>query len=155
MQLSLIEFARNVLKLEDANSTEFDENTKNPIIYLIDEFINQSGSKEIRTIKTPLGGTLRLGEYVCNIKEGSLLSKLYNSNKAYERHRHRYEANSKYRKLYEENGLCISGESNGLIEAIENTNNDFFVAVQYHPEFTSRLTKANPVILGFIKQCLN
>ncbi|ULO00674.1 CTP synthetase [Campylobacter sp. RM5004] len=155
MQLSLIEFARNVLKLEDANSTEFDENTKNPIIYLIDEFINQSGSKEIRTIKTPLGGTLRLGEYVCNIKEGSLLNKLYNSNKAYERHRHRYEANSKYRKLYEENGLCISGESNGLIEAIENTNNDFFVAVQYHPEFTSRLTKANPVILGFIKQCLN
>lgn len=152
MQLSLIEFSRNVLNIQDANSSEFDE--KADTIYLIDNFINQNGNKQIRTIKTPLGGTLRLGAYACNIKKGSLLHKIYNSDLIYERHRHRYEANPKYRELYEKNGLIISGESNGLIECIENTNNDFFVAVQYHPEFTSRLKKPNPVILSFIEKCV-
>ena len=152
MQLALIEFARNVLKIKDANSSEFDEKCKNPIVYLIDEFIDAHGKKQIRTAKTPLGGTMRLGSYRCDIKENSLLSKVYNGVKIIkERHRHRYEANPKYRKDFEEKGLIVSGESQGLIEVIELNNHPFFLAVQFHPEFTSRLERKNPVICGFIK----
>lgn len=156
MQLALIEFARNVLKLKDANSSEFDEKCQNPIVYLIDEFIDSSGTKQIRTSKTPLGGTMRLGSYECEIKKDSLLSKIYHNAKSVkERHRHRYEANPKYKKMYEDKGLIISGENKGLIEAIELKNHPFFLAVQFHPEFTSRLENANPVICGFIKAALN
>lgn len=156
MQLALIEFARNVLKLKDANSSEFDEKCQNPIVYLIDEFIDSSGTKQIRTSKTPLGGTMRLGSYECEIKKDSLLSKIYHNAKSVkERHRHRYEANPKYKKMYEDKGLIISGENKGLIEAIELKNHPFFLAVQFHPEFTSRLENANPVIYGFIKAALN
>lgn len=156
MQLALIEFARNVLKLKDANSSEFDEKCQNPIVYLIDEFIDSNGTKQIRTSKTPLGGTMRLGSYECEIKKDSLLSKIYHNAKSVkERHRHRYEANPKYKKMYEDKGLIISGENKGLIEAIELKNHPFFLAVQFHPEFTSRLENANPVICGFIKAALN
>lgn len=156
MQLALIEFARNVLKLKDANSSEFDEKCQNPIVYLIDEFIDSNGTKQIRTSKTPLGGTMRLGSYECEIKKDSLLSKIYHNAKSVkERHRHRYEANPKYKKIYEDKGLIISGENKGLIEAIELKNHPFFLAVQFHPEFTSRLENANPVICGFIKAALN
>ena len=152
MQIALIEFARNVLKLEGANSVEFDENCKNPIIYLIDSFIDASGAKQIRTHKSPLGGTMRLGGYECELKKGSLLAKTYGgASKITERHRHRYEANPAYRDSYEKNGLIISGESNGLIEACELKNHPFFLGVQFHPEFTSRLTRPNAAILGFIK----
>ncbi|MBF7049796.1 CTP synthase [Campylobacter volucris] len=156
MQLSLIEFARNVLKFEDANSSEFDKNCKNPIIFLIDEFIDSSGKKQIRTSKTPLGGTMRLGSYECHIKENTLLSKVYNGQKIVkERHRHRYEANPKYKDIFEKNGLIISGENDGLVEAIELKNHPFFLAVQFHPEFTSRLVKVNPAIFSFIKASLD
>ncbi|MBK1971207.1 CTP synthase [Campylobacter sp. 2018MI35] len=156
MQLALIEFARNVLKLQDANSSEFDEKCQNPIVYLIDEFIDSNGTKQIRTSKTPLGGTMRLGSYECEIKKDSLLSKIYNNAKSVkERHRHRYEANPKYKKMYEDKGLIICGENKGLIEAIELKNHPFFLAVQFHPEFTSRLENANPVICGFIKAALS
>lgn len=156
MQLALIEFARNVLKLKDANSSEFDEKCQNPIVYLIDEFIDSNGTKQIRTSKTPLGGTMRLGSYECEIKKDSLLSKIYHNAKSVkERHRHRYEANPKYKKMYEDKGLIICGENKGLIEAIELKNHPFFLAVQFHPEFTSRLENANPVICGFIKAALN
>lgn len=156
MQLALIEFARNVLKLKDANSSEFDEKCQNPIVYLIDEFIDSNGTKQIRTSKTPLGGTMRLGSYECEIKKDSLLSKIYHNAKSVkERHRHRYEANPKYKKMYEDKGLIISGENKGLIETIELKNHPFFLAVQFHPEFTSRLENANPVICGFIKAALN
>ena len=151
MQLSIIEYARNVLGIKDANSVEFDENTKEPVIYLIDEFIDSSGQKQIRTTTSPLGGTMRLGEYKCEVKEGSNLHKAYNSNIIYERHRHRYEANPKYRKALEEAGLEVTGESNGLIEAVEVKEHPWFVGVQFHPEFTSRLQKPNPIILAFIK----
>ncbi|MCH5336805.1 MAG: CTP synthase [Campylobacter sp.] len=152
MQLTLIEFARNVLKLKDANSSEFDEKCQNPIVYLIDEFIDSSGKKQIRTRKTPLGGTMRLGAYECKIKANTLLSKIYKGkNVVKERHRHRYEANPKYRKAMESKGLIVSGESEGLIEAVELKTHPFFVGVQFHPEFTSRLERANPVIYGFIK----
>ena len=152
MQLSMIEFAKNVLKLDDANSVEFDENCKNPIIYLIDSFIDASGKKQLRTHTSPRGGTMRLGGYECDLLKGSLLAKVYNNqSKIKERHRHRYEANPKYRSEFEKAGLIVSGESDGLIEAVEIKDHPFFLGVQFHPEFTSRLTKPNPVILGFIK----
>ncbi len=156
MQLALIEFARNVLGLEDANSVEFDKNCKNPIVYLIDEFIDSSGNKQLRTHTSPLGGTMRLGAYECDIKEGTLLSKAYDGKKkVYERHRHRYEANPAYKKEYEKNGLIISGESKGLIEVVELKDHPWFMGVQFHPEFTSRLQKPNKVILSFVEAALN
>ncbi len=155
MQLAILEFARNVLKLEDANSVEFDKECKNPVVYLIDEFIDSSGNKQLRTHKSPLGGTMRLGAYECDIKEGTLLYKAYeNQVKIYERHRHRYEANPKYKELYEKNGLIVSGESNGLIEVVELKDHPWFMGVQFHPEFTSRLQKPNRTILSFIKASL-
>jgi len=153
MQLSIIEFARNVLGIEDANSTEFDEDTKNPIIYLIDEFIDQSGNKQLRTCKSPMGGTMRLGEYPFKPLKGSKLQKAYGDKKEYfERHRHRYEANIKYKEVLEKAGMIISGESSKLIEAVELKNHPWFVGVQFHPEFTSHLETPNPIILEFIKQ---
>lgn len=151
MQLAIIEFARNILNIKDANSMEFDPNTKEPLIYLIDSFIDANGKKQIRTYKSPLGGTMRLGGYDCNIRPDTLLSKIYGTKKTRERHRHRYEANPKYREILEKNGLIVSGESDGLIEAIELKNHPFFVGVQFHPEFTSRLISPNPVILNFIE----
>ncbi|EAJ9596147.1 CTP synthase [Campylobacter coli] len=156
MQLTLVEFARNVLKLKDANSSEFNEKCQNPVVYLIDEFMDTNGEKQIRTAKTPLGGTMRLGAYKCDIKEKSLLAKVYNEVKSVkERHRHRYEANPKYRADFEKHGLIVSGESKGLIEAVELNCHPFFLAVQFHPEFTSRLEHANPVICSFIKAAIN
>lgn len=151
MQLAIIEFARNILNIKDANSMEFDPNTKEPLIYLIDSFIDANGKKQIRTYKSPLGGTMRLGGYDCNIRPDTLLSKIYGTKKTRERHRHRYEANPKYREILEKNGLIVSGESDGLIEAIELKNHPFFIGVQFHPEFTSRLISPNPVILNFIE----
>jgi len=151
MQLSILEYARNVLGIEDANSVEFNEDTKSPFIYLIDEFIDASGQKQLRTTTSPLGGTMRLGEYKCEIKEGSKLHQAYDSDIVYERHRHRYEANPKYREALEKAGLEVTGESAGLIEAVEVKEHPWFVGVQFHPEFTSRLQKPNPIILGFVK----
>lgn len=153
MQLVLVEFARNVLGLKDAHSTEFNPKTKNPVVFLIDEFINSAGEKQIRTQKSPLGGTMRLGAYECVVKPKSLLSEIYEGKKSInERHRHRFEANPRYKKDYEKNGLIISGESSGLIEVVELAKHPFFIGVQFHPEFTSHLVRANPVILAFIKE---
>ncbi len=155
MQLAMIEFARNVLGLKNANSMEFDENTKEPIVYLIDEFIDASGKKQLRTFQSPLGGTMRLGGYRCHIKSNTLLSKVYEGSKDIrERHRHRYEANPAYKEQFEKNGMLISGESNGLIEVVEIKDHPWFLGVQFHPEFTSRLTNPNPVILSFVKAAL-
>lgn len=155
MQLAMIEFARNVLKIEDANSVEFDKNTPDPIIYLIDEFIDASGSKQVRTTTSPMGGTMRLGEYECETKEGSNLRKAYDAPIIFERHRHRYEANPKYREAFEANGLNITGESHGLIEAVEVKDHPWFLGVQFHPEFTSRLQNPNPSILAFVKASID
>lgn len=152
MQLAMVEFARNVLKLKNANSSEFDPQTEDPVIYLIDSFIDASGKKQIRTHKSPMGGTMRLGGYDCDVKKGSLLSKIYGEQKTIrERHRHRYEANPKYRAEFEKHGLIVCGESDGLIEAVELKNHPFFLGVQFHPEFTSRLVRPNPAILSFIE----
>ncbi len=155
MQLALIEFARNVLQLEDSNSTEFNKDCKNPIIYMIEDFLDTEGKKQVRTHNSPLGGTMRLGEYECYLKPNTRISNAYNNVKVIrERHRHRYEANPKYRPLFEEKGLIISGECNGLIETIELTSHPFFVGVQFHPEFTSRLQNPNAIILAFVQQAL-
>jgi len=153
MQLAVIEFARNVLGLEDANSIEFDNETTNPLIYLIDEFMDQSGQKQLRTHKSPMGGTMRLGEYPFTPADGTHLKKAYGNEDTYfERHRHRYEANPKYKEALEEAGMIVSGESKGLIEAVEIKDHPWFVGVQFHPEFTSHLETPNPIILEFVKQ---
>ena len=152
MQLAMIEFACNVLNIEDANSVEFNPTCKNPIIYLIDSFIDASGQKQLRTFQSPLGGTMRLGAYECETKPHSLLREVYDGAKVVrERHRHRYEANPAYREAFEKAGLIVSGESNGLIEAVELKDHPWFLGVQFHPEFTSRLTNPNKVILAFAK----
>ncbi|HIC78120.1 MAG TPA: CTP synthase, partial [Sulfurovum sp.] len=155
MQLAMIEYARNVLGIKEATSIEHDEDAKEPIIFLIDEFIDATGAKQIRTTTSPLGGTMRLGEYECNTKEGSYLREAYGTSTIFERHRHRYEANPTYREALELNGMDITGESNGLIEAVEIPNHPWFLGVQFHPEFTSRLQNPNPTILAFIKKALN
>ncbi|MDR2033581.1 MAG: CTP synthase [Helicobacteraceae bacterium] len=155
LQLAMIEFARNVLHIENANSQEFDKDTQEPIVYLIDEFIDRSGGKQIRTHQSPLGGTMRLGEYECNLKANTRIAKAYGGvEKIYERHRHRYEANGEYRDRFEEAGLIVCGEAKGLIEAIELRDHPWFVGVQFHPEFTSRLQNPNRVILAFIENAL-
>ena len=155
MQLAMIEFARNVLHIEDANSAEFNPTCKNPIIYLIDSFMDASGQKQLRTFQSPLGGTMRLGGYECETKSDSLLRAVYDGAKVIrERHRHRYEANPAYREAFEKAGLIVSGGSNGLIEAVELKGHPWFLGVQFHPEFTSRLTNPNKTILGFAKAAL-
>jgi len=155
MQLTLVEYARNVLGYEGANSVEFDENTPYPMVYLIDTFLDQSGDTQLRTHTSPMGGTLRLGEYPCETKEGSLIREAYSGAEIiYERHRHRYEANPTYRKALEDAGMIVTGESNGLIESVEIKDHPWFLGVQFHPEFTSRLQTPNPSILAFVKASL-
>lgn len=156
MQLTLVEYARNVLAYEGANSVEFDENTPYPMIYLIDNFLDQSGNTQLRTHKSPMGGTLRLGEYPCDTLSGSIINRAYGGAKTiFERHRHRYEANPTYRKDLEDAGMIVTGESNGLIETVEIKDHPWFLGVQFHPEFTSRLQSPNPSILAFVAATLD
>ena len=152
MQLAMIEFVRNVLGIAEANSIEFDPETPEPVVFLIDEFLDQSGNKQLRTTKSPMGGTMRLGAYTMQLKKGSKLQEAYNgADEAVERHRHRYEANPKYKDEIEKKGMIVSGESDGLIEGLEIKNHPFFIGVQAHPEFTSTLINPNPLILAFVK----
>lgn len=153
MQLALIEFARNVLGIKNANSAEFDPETSEPIIYLIKDFIDQAGKKQFRTYNSPLGGTMRLGEYECELKNGTKIAQAYGKSTIKERHRHRYEVNVAYKNALQKAGMIISGESCGLIETIELKNHQWFIGVQFHPEFTSKLKNPNPIILEFIKKC--
>ncbi|MDH5464140.1 MAG: CTP synthase (glutamine hydrolyzing), partial [Thiovulaceae bacterium] len=156
MQLSVVEYARNVLGLEDANSIEFNENTTNPLIYLINDYIDQSGDKQLRTHQSPMGGTLRLGSYPCDTKAGSHLQKAYNGAKQInERHRHRYEVNPNYREALESKGMIVTGESHGLIDAVELKDHKWFLGVQFHPEFTSRLQTPNPTVQAFVQATLD
>ena len=155
MQLALIEFMRNVLGLVNADSMEFDPNTTEPVVYLIENFIDLAGNEQIRTKVSPMGGTMRLGEYECKLREGSLLRAIYHDKASIkERHRHRYEVNPLYRPQFEKAGLCVSGESNGLIEALELKDHPWFVGVQFHPEFTSRLQNPSPLITAFVRKAL-
>ncbi|ATZ16961.1 CTP synthetase [Williamsoniiplasma luminosum] len=141
MQIASIEFARNVLGLKDANSTEFNDATKNPIIDFI-HGIDQNN----------LGGTLRLGASKATLKPNTLAHKLYGKTEIWERHRHRYEFNNSYQEAFEKAGLVFSGiyQAKNLVEMIEIPANDFFMGVQFHPEFTSRPNKPNPMFKGFV-----
>jgi len=146
MQIAVIEFARNVCDLKGANSGEFDSDTKYKVIdFMPDQ--NDSMDK---------GGTMRLGTYPCHVVPGSELSKCYNSELIHERHRHRYEFNNDFRELLVGKGLVIGGTSpdNRIVETIELPQNDFFVGVQYHPEFKSRPNRAHPLFLGLVKAAL-
>jgi len=148
MQLASVEFARNVLGYENANSIELDPETAAPIIALMND------QKEV----TDRGGTLRLGLYPAALKEGSLTKKLYNDEDVVEvRHRHRYEFNTDFRKEFEDAGMVFAGTSpdDRLMEIIELPSNDFFVAAQYHPEFMSRPNRPEPLYAGFIAAALN
>lgn len=151
LQLMLIEFFRNVIGLKDANSTEFDPQTKVPVIDLLE---NQ------RNIKN-LGGTMRLGNYTCKIKPNTLAFDIYRTEEIQERHRHRYEANleiiQKYSKNIEKNGLIISGvnKETNLVEIIELKSNKFFMGVQFHPEFNSRIFNPHPIFNYFIELLKN
>ncbi|MCF0114837.1 MAG: CTP synthase, partial [Erysipelotrichaceae bacterium] len=146
MQIATIEFARSVLGYKDANSNEFDYLSEHKVI----DFIHGQ-SDDIDK-----GGTMRLGAYPCEVQAGSLLEKCYGSLCISERHRHRYEFNIDYKQEFEANGMKIGGISpdHTLVEAIEYTQNDFYVGVQYHPEFKSRPNKAHPLFKGFVEASL-
>lgn len=151
MQLAVIEFARNVLGLE-ANSTEFDRKTANPIIGLITEWFDEKGELQIRSDDSDLGGTMRLGKQEAHLVADSRLAKIYGAGTIFERHRHRYEMNSRYIEPLEAQGLKVSGYSakQNLVETVELDNHPFFVAVQYHPEFTSSPRGGHPLFNAFI-----
>ena len=146
MQIAVIEFARDVCGLTDAHSGEFDSNTPHKVI----DFMPDQ-SEDIDK-----GGTMRLGAYPCKIQPGTVLSRCYNADLISERHRHRYEFNNDYRELMIEKGLVIGGTSpdDRIVETVELPGNDFFVGVQYHPEFKSRPNRAHPLFLGFVKAAL-
>ncbi len=147
MQLAVIEYARNVLGLSDANSEEFDNKTNNPVISLMEE------QKKIKN----LGGTMRLGKYVCKLERDSKTYELYKNDVIYERHRHRFEYNNRYRKVLEENGLMTVGINPelDLVEIVEIPKNKYFVGCQFHPEFKSRPNNPGPLFDGLIISAIN
>ncbi len=153
MQVALIEYARDVVGMAGANSTEFDPDTKYPVVALITEWKDESGKVEKRSDKSDLGGTMRLGGQLCHLQPGSKVRELYGQDDIVERHRHRYEVNNNLIKQITDKGLKIAGLStdNKLVEIIENPNHPWFIGVQFHPEFTSNPRKGHPLFSGFIK----
>ena len=143
MQILVIAYSRYVCGLSDANSGEFDPDCKNKVI---DFMPGQSDEIE-------KGGTLRLGAYPCNLKEGSVIRNAYDKESISERHRHRYEVNNDYREVLEKNGLTLAGISpdGRLVETVELSDRPFYLGVQYHPEFKSRPHKPHPLFMAFIK----
>ncbi len=142
MQMAVIEFARNILGFSDAHSTEMDEKTQHPVINMMEE------QKKIKM----KGGTMRLGAYPCEIKEGTLAHRIYDATLISERHRHRYEFNSDYQEQFEQAGMLMSGlnPETGLVEIIELPNHPFFVGVQYHPELKSTVENPAPLFVHFV-----
>ena len=147
MQMAVIEFARNVLGLADANSTEMDATSKNPVIDLMEE------QKSI----TDKGGTMRLGAWSCELKKGSIVHEIYKSDTIKERHRHRYEFNNNYKTQLEAAGMLATGlnPDTGLVEIIEITEHPWFVGVQYHPEYKSTVANPHLLFVAFVKAALN
>lgn len=143
MQMAVVEFARNVLGLKDANSAEFSNITKNPVIHIMEE------QKSVKT----KGGTMRLGSYPCMIKEDSIAKNVYNNTRIDERHRHRFEFNNSYKEKLEKAGLVCSGVSpdGNLVEIVELNNHPYFIAAQFHPELKSRPNRPAPLFVGLIK----
>ncbi len=146
LQMAVVEFTRNVLGIKDAASTEFDPNTVNPVIHLME---HQKGVSDI-------GGTMRLGSYPCVLKNGSNAKNIYSNSEINERHRHRWEFNNKYRKQIEESGMVVSGVSpdNELVEIVEIPTHPWFVAVQFHPEFQSKPLTPHPLFASFISAAI-
>ncbi len=156
MQCAVIEFSRNVCKLS-ANSSEFDPNTKDPVIYLMERWYNhRTGRIEERTKDSQMGGTMRLGAYPCVLKEGTKAFNSYKTKEISERHRHRYEFNNKYRDILTSKGMIISGVSpdGELVEIIEIENHPFFLGCQFHPEFKSKPIEPHPLFKSFIEAAL-
>ncbi|WP_283641319.1 CTP synthase [Mesonia mobilis] len=143
MQMAVIEYARNVLNISDANSTEMDDQTKNPVIDIMES------QKNI----TQMGGTMRLGAWGCELAEGSLIHKTYGKTSITERHRHRYEYNNKYKEQLEAARMVSSGinPQTGLVEVVELPNHPWFIGVQYHPEYKSTVKTPHPLFIGFVK----
>ena len=152
MQMAIIEYARNVCGLKDANSTEFDAETANPVVGLISEWIDAQGKKELRTEDSDLGGTMRLGSQVCHLLPGSKAQEIYSADQVEERHRHRFEVNNNYLPALKEAGLVIGGLSHDktLVETIELPDHPWFFASQFHPEFNSTPRDGHPVFQGFV-----
>ena len=157
MQVALIEFARNVLKLKGANSTEFNSETKHPVIALITEWNDISGKKEKRNKNSDLGGTMRLGGQACKLKKTSKAYKMYKNEEIVERHRHRYEVNPHYKDMIISSGLDVVGTSidGKLVEMIEITDHKWFLACQFHPEFTSNPRDGHPIFNSYIKSTIS
>jgi CTP synthase len=156
MQVAIIEFARHMAKMNNANSTEFDLDTPYPVVAMIAEWKDASGKVEKRSAQSDMGGTMRLGGQTCVLTPGSLAAKLYGADKIVERHRHRYEVNNLYLPQIEVAGMKVAGRSTDgkLVEMIELPNHPWFVACQFHPEFTSTPRGGHPLFIGFIKAAL-
>tara|TARA_Y100000748_G_scaffold169161_1_gene141499 strand:- start:361 stop:2016 length:1656 start_codon:yes stop_codon:yes gene_type:complete len=156
MQVAVIEIARNLAELDNADSTEFNKGTKHPVIALITEWQDAKGKREKRNQASDLGGTMRLGGQECKLVEGSLVKSLYKKDKIVERHRHRYEFNNKYKDKLESIGMCISGHSadKELVEIIEIPKHPWFIGCQFHPEFTSTPRDGHPLFTSFIEAAL-
>ncbi|MEM0516612.1 CTP synthase [Pseudoalteromonas sp. YIC-827] len=152
MQVALIEYARNVAGLEGANSTEFDTNSPHPVVGLITEWLDKDGNVEVRDEASDLGGTMRLGAQLCHLKDGSKVREVYGNDQIVERHRHRYEVNNNYVEQLEQAGLEFTGlsEDKKLVEIIENKDHPWFIAAQFHPEFTSTPRDGHPLFEGFV-----
>ncbi|OTG77692.1 CTP synthetase [Acinetobacter sp. ANC 5054] len=152
MQLAVIEYARNVAGISDATSTEFNRSTKSPLIGLITEWLDERGEVQQRNTESDLGGTMRLGAQKSELVAGTKTAEVYGSNDIIERHRHRYEMNNRYIPVLEEKGMKISGYSpvQRLVETVEIPEHPWFIAVQFHPEFTSSPRDGHPLFAGFI-----
>lgn len=156
MQIAIIEFARHCAHLSNANSTEFAADTPHPVVALVNEWVDATGRVEKRRADSDMGGTMRLGGQVCTLVTGSLAAKLYNKPEVIERHRHRYEVNNTLLPQLEAAGLTVSGRSEDgkLVEMIELRDHPWFVACQFHPEFTSTPRDGHPLFTGFVEAAL-
>jgi len=151
LHVAVIEFARDVLGLGKAHSTEFDQGTPDPVIALITEWQDRSGEVQTRSADSDLGGTMRLGAQRCLLSEGTLARACYGRPEVYERHRHRYEFNNRYLEQFEAAGMVMSGRSeDGLVEVIEIPDHPWFLASQFHPEFTSNPRTGHPLFTSFV-----
>ncbi|MBT7275087.1 MAG: CTP synthase [Woeseiaceae bacterium] len=155
MQVAIIEMARHLANLESAQSTEFDKTTPHPVIALITEWQEGTGVIEERNEQSDLGGSMRLGAQRINLAKNSLIRKIYQNDSIQERHRHRYEFNNNYRDVMAEAGILFSGTSvDDLVEVIELSSKSWFVATQFHPEFTSNPRDGHPLFKSFVKACV-